>query len=57
MNKYETILTPEQRLKEALKLYHSAKELKIAAIKKFHPELSDKEIKEKVKKIFFYARS
>jgi len=57
MNKYESMLTPEQRLKEALKLYHSAKELKFAAIKKFHPELSDKRIKEKVRKIFFYARS
>jgi len=57
MNKHASILTPEQRLKQALKLYHSAKELKFAAIKKFHPELSDKKIKEKVKKIFFYARS
>ncbi len=57
MSKYASILTPDQRLNEALKLYHSAKELKIAAIKKFHPELSDKKIKEKVKKIFFYARS
>lgn len=50
-------MTPEQKLKEALRLYHSAKELKIAALKKFHPELSEKEVKEKVKKIFFYARS
>lgn len=54
---YSRKLTPEQKLKEALRLYHSARELKIAAMKKFHPELSDKEIKEKVKKVFFYARS
>lgn len=46
MNSYSRKLTPEQKLKEALRLYHSAKELKFAAIKKFHPELSDKRIKE-----------
>jgi len=57
MNSYSRKLTPEQKLREALRLYHSAKELKIAAIKKFHPELSDKEVREKVKKVFFYARS
>ncbi len=57
MNSYSHKLTPEQKLKEALRLYHSARELKIAAMKKFHPELSDKEIKEKVEKVFFYARS
>ena len=57
MNNYSRKYTPAQKLKEALRLYHSAKELKIAAMKKFHPELSDKEIKEKVKKMFFYARS
>ena len=50
-------LTPEQKLKAALRLYHSAKELKFAALKKFNPELTDKEIKEKVKRIFLYARS
>ena len=55
---YPTIkLTPEQKLKAALRLYHSAKELKFAALKKFNPGLSDKEIKEKVKRIFLYARS
>lgn len=57
MTSYTRKLTPEQKLKEALRLYYSAKELKIAAMKKFHPELNDKEIKEKVKNIFFYARS
>jgi len=57
MNSYSRKLTPDQKLKEALRLYHSAKELKIAAMKKFHPELNDREIKEKMKKAFFYARS
>ena len=50
-------LTPEQKLKAALGLYHSARELKIASLKKFHPEMTEEEIKEKVKNIFFYARS
>jgi len=50
-------LTPEQKLTAAQRLYHSAKELKIAALKKFNPELTNKEIEEKVKKIFLYARS
>ena len=55
---YPTIkLTPEQKLKAALRLYHSAKELKFAALKKFNPGLTDKEIKEKVKRMFLHARS
>lgn len=49
--------SPEQKLLFSLKLYYSARELKAAALKKFHPELSDKEINERVKKIFFYARN
>ena len=57
MNNHSRKLTFEQKLEVALRLYHSAKELKIAAMKKFHPELTNKEIEEKVKKIFLYARS
>ncbi len=57
MNNYIKYLTPEKKLYLALNLYYSAKELKTESIKKFHPELSDKEIKDKVKKIFLYARS
>lgn len=49
--------TPEQKLMLSLRLYYSAKELKRAALKSFYPELSEREIKEKVDKIFFYARS
>jgi hypothetical protein len=50
-------LTLEQKPKEILRLNHSAKELKNSTLKKLHPVLSDKEIKEKVKKVFFYVRS
>jgi hypothetical protein len=49
--------TPEKKLLLSLNLYYSAKELKMQSLKKFHPELSDNEIKEKLKKIFLYARS
>jgi len=57
MEKRVINLTPEQKLLLSLKLYHSAKELKTESLKKFHPELTEKEIREKVKKIFLYARS
>ena len=50
-------LTPEQKLTQALRLYTNARDLKIAGLKKFHPELSDQEIEKKVKEIFLYARS
>jgi hypothetical protein len=49
--------TPEKKLFLSLSLYYSAKELKTESIKKFHPELTEKEVKEKVKRIFLYARS
>ena len=49
--------TPEQKLLLSIKLYYSARELKAAALKKFHPELTEKEISDRVKKIFLYARS
>jgi len=49
--------TPEKKLFLSLNLYYAAKELKTESIKKFHPELTEKEIREKVKKIFLYARS
>ncbi len=57
MNNYIKHLTPENKLLLSLRLYYSAKELKMKSLKKFHPELSENEIKEKLKKIFLYARS
>jgi len=49
--------TAEKKLLLALNLYHSAKELKKASLKKLHPEMTEKEIQKKVKDIFLYARS
>lgn len=57
MNNYWKELTPGKKLLLSLRLYHSAKELKVAALKKLHPELTTKEIREKVKEIFLNART
>jgi hypothetical protein len=57
MKNYTKKLTPEKKLFLSLNLYYAAKELKTESIKKFHPELTEKEIREKVKRIFLYARS
>lgn len=42
-------MTPEQKLKVALDLYHSAKEVKIAGLKSQHPDWTMDAIKEKVR--------
>jgi len=57
MQEKKIILTPEQKLIQSLKLYHAAKELKTAALRKFYPELTETEIKLKVRNIFLYART
>ena len=57
MDAYLKDFTPEKKLLLSLNLYHSAVKLKKASLRKFHPELSEKEIQKKVKEIFLYARS
>lgn len=52
-----TNLTPQQKLLQALKLIHLAKELKKAALKKFEPDLSEDDIKKKVNNLFLHARN
>ena len=49
--------TPEKKLDLAMQLYYSAKELKKAALKEFHPEWDDVKIESKLKEIFLYART
>ena len=51
------LMTPAQKLDVSLKLYHSAKVLKAAALKQQHPDWSAEEIKKKVNEIFLYARA
>jgi hypothetical protein len=50
-------MTPEKKLKVASRLYYSAKQLKAAALHHNHPEWTEKEIQEKVREIFLYART
>lgn len=57
MKNYLKDLTPEKKLQLSLRLYHSAKELKKAALKILYPQLTEKEILEKVKDIFLNART
>lgn len=48
--------TPEQKLIQAINLYHSAMALKIAALKQRYPEKTETEIKDMAKRIFFNAK-
>ena len=50
-------MTPEKKLKLALSLYHSARKLKEAGLRKQHPNWSESQIKEKAKEAFLYART
>jgi hypothetical protein len=48
-------MTPEQKLRVASDLYHTARAPKAAGLRKHHPEWSEKEIQEKVREIFLHA--
>jgi hypothetical protein len=50
-------MAPEQKLKITLGLYHSARKIKQAELKRIHPEWSKQEINKKVREIFLYART
>ncbi len=50
-------MTVEQKLKASMSLFHSAWQLKYSAIRQFHPELTDTEVRQKVKEAFLYART
>ena len=49
-------MTPEEKLRLASRLYWSARQLKEAALRQWHPELSDDEIRRRVNESFLYAR-
>lgn len=49
-------MTPEQRLCAAFRLYWSARELKEASLRALRPELSETEIRARVRECFLYAR-
>ncbi len=50
-------MSPAKKLELAGDLYYSARELKTAAIRKHHPEWTEKEVVKKVREIFLYANS
>jgi hypothetical protein len=50
-------MSPAEKLKLAEKLYWDARKIRESVVRSLHPELSDAEVKEKVKKEFIHARS
>ncbi len=50
-------MSPERKLQLAIRLYDSARELKAAGLRLQHPDWNEEEIREKVREIFFYART
>ncbi|MBM4323711.1 MAG: hypothetical protein FJ115_09160 [Deltaproteobacteria bacterium] len=50
-------MTPEQKLKIALQLYFSARQLKTASLRSAHPDWTEKELQEKVREFFLYGRT
>ena len=50
-------MKPAQRILAAERLYWSARELKAASLRSWHPELSEDEVQKQVNDFFMYARS
>jgi len=50
-------MSPSQKIRIALRLYYSAWQLKEAGLRLHHPDWTQKELQEKTKEIFLYART
>ena len=50
-------MTPEQKLRAASSLYWTARNLKAAGVRLAHPDWSEAQVQEEVRRIFFHARS
>jgi hypothetical protein len=50
-------MSPAQKLRAAERLYHSARQLKAAALRAEHPNWPDEAIRQAVRHIFVHARS
>jgi len=50
-------MTAEQKLRIAVSLYDSARELKAAGLRAQHTDWSEEKVREKVREIFLYART
>jgi hypothetical protein len=49
-------MSPAQKLRDAERLYYSARQLKEAALRAQHPDWTDEAILEAVRKIFLYGQ-
>jgi hypothetical protein len=49
-------MSPAQKLRAAEQLYHSARQVKAAALRAEHPDWTDETIRQAVRDIFLYAR-
>ena len=45
-------MTPSQRLQAAEALYHSARELKAAGLRRRHPDWAEERVQDRVREIF-----
>ena len=50
-------MTPEQKLATAGKMYLAAREFKAAAVRSFHPDWTEEEVWEEVRRIFATTRT
>lgn len=50
-------MTGERRLKQAERLYWSARKLKTAGVRSQHPDWSEEQVKARVNLLFLHARS
>jgi hypothetical protein len=49
-------LTPQQRMRAGMNLYHFARRLKLTALRTKHPDLSESDLKTRLNESFLYAR-
>lgn len=50
-------MAPEQKLQIALRLYYSARRLKLESLRVQHPDWTERALDEKVRELFLYARN
>ena len=50
-------MSPAKKLELAADLYYSAREFKTVAVRKQHPEWTEKKVQKEVRDIFLYANS
>ena len=50
-------MSPAQKLKAAERLYHSARQLKAAALRARHPDWTEEAIRSAVREVFLHSRA